>query len=143
MSHACRLGCARSSLSSSRELLATTLPLELNVGGTPYARHSRWVCLDSLKSVLTGGRVDVRGRYEFMREAISGTMSKFYMARDRKTGEIVGLKILDPKKTAEFEARFKGLKKPSEGEIVAAHLASQRGARAVATARRCKASRSW
>jgi serine/threonine protein kinase len=74
--------------------------------------------LDSLKSALAGGRVDVRGRYEFMREAISGTMSKFYMARDRKTGEIVGLKILDPKKTAEFEARFKGLKKPFEGEIV-------------------------
>ena len=53
-----------------------------------------------------------------MREAISGTMSKFYMARDRRTGEIVGLKILDTKKTAEFQARFKGLKKPSEGEIV-------------------------
>ena len=32
----------------------------------------------------------------------------------------VGLKILDPKKTAEFEARFKGLKKPFEGEIVQA-----------------------
>jgi serine/threonine-protein kinase len=74
--------------------------------------------LDSLKTALSGGRVDVRSRYEFMREAISGTMSKFYMARDRRTGEIVGLKILDPKKTAEFQARFKGLKKPSEGQIV-------------------------
>jgi len=74
--------------------------------------------LDSLKSVITGGRVDVRGRYEFLREAISGTMSKFYMARDRKSGEVVGLKILDPKKTAEFEARFKGLKKPFEGQII-------------------------
>ncbi len=73
--------------------------------------------LDSFKSALSGGRVDVRGRYEFQREAISGTMSKFYMARDRKSGEIVGLKILDPKKTVEFEARFKGLKKPTEGEI--------------------------
>ncbi len=73
---------------------------------------------DSLKSVLSGGRVDVRGRYEFLREAISGTMSKFYMARDRQTGDIVGVKILDPKKTAEFEARFKGLKKPFEGEVV-------------------------
>ena len=76
--------------------------------------------LDNIKSVLTGGRVDVRGRYEFLREAISGTMSKFYMARDRKSGEVVGLKILDPKKTAEFEARFKGLKKPFEGDIVQA-----------------------
>ena len=44
-------------------------------------------------------------------------MSKFYMARDRETGEIVGLKILDKEKTAAFEARFRGLNKPSEGEI--------------------------
>jgi serine/threonine-protein kinase len=44
-------------------------------------------------------------------------MSQFRMARDRETGEIVGLKILDADKTALFEARFKGLKKPSEGEI--------------------------
>ncbi|MBI2825030.1 MAG: serine/threonine protein kinase [Planctomycetia bacterium] len=74
--------------------------------------------LDSLKSVLSGGKVDVRSRYEFLREAISGTMSKFYMARDRQTGQIVGLKILDPEKTVAFESRFKGLKKPSEGEII-------------------------
>ena len=74
--------------------------------------------LNQFKTIITGGRVDVRGRYEFLRAAISGTMSKFYMARDRETGKIVGLKILDPKKTAEFEARFKGLKKPTEGEIL-------------------------
>ena len=39
------------------------------------------------------------------------------MARDLRTGKVVGLKILDPEKTAAFEARFKGLRKPSEGEI--------------------------
>ena len=44
-------------------------------------------------------------------------MSKFYMARDLQTGKIVGLKILDIEKTAAFEARFRGLNKPSEGEI--------------------------
>jgi serine/threonine-protein kinase len=44
-------------------------------------------------------------------------MSSFYMARDRKTGKTVGLKILDPEKCAAFEERFKVLKKPSEGEI--------------------------
>jgi serine/threonine-protein kinase len=44
-------------------------------------------------------------------------MSDFYMARDLRNNKIVGLKILDPKKTLEFEARFKGLKKPTEGEI--------------------------
>lgn len=70
------------------------------------------------KSFLSGGRVDVRARYELLREGISGTMSKFYKARDRETGKVVGLKILDLKKNAEFEARFKGLKKPTEGEIL-------------------------
>ena len=74
--------------------------------------------LNQFKTILSGGKVDVRARYEFMRAAISGTMSQFYKARDRETGQIVGLKILDPKKTAEFEARFKGLKKPTEGEIL-------------------------
>ena len=44
-------------------------------------------------------------------------MSQFRMARDRKTGDIVGLKILDDEKTQLFESRFQGLGKPSEGEI--------------------------
>jgi serine/threonine-protein kinase len=46
-------------------------------------------------------------------------MSNFHMARDRVTGDIVGLKILDKAKTDALEARFKGLKKPTEGEIAA------------------------
>lgn len=73
--------------------------------------------LNRLKSALRLDRVDVKERFELLREGIAGTMSKFYMARDRKTGQIVGLKILDPKKTAAVEERFKGLHKPTEGEI--------------------------
>ena len=73
---------------------------------------------DRLKSLGTR-RSNVRSRFELLREAISGTMSKFYMARDRNSNQIVGLKILDPKKTDAFQARFKGLKKPTEGEITA------------------------
>jgi serine/threonine-protein kinase len=69
------------------------------------------------KSLLEGGKVDIARRYEILREAVSGTMSNFHMARDRITNEIVGLKILDKKKTTELEARFKGLDKPTEGEI--------------------------
>ncbi len=69
------------------------------------------------KSILSGNKTDVLARYELLRAAVSGTMSKFYKARDRQTGQIVGLKILDPKKTELFEARFKGAEKPSEGEI--------------------------
>jgi serine/threonine protein kinase len=71
---------------------------------------------DRFKSLLDS-KLNVEQRYELLREAVSGTMSSFYMARDRKTGEVVGLKILDPSKTDFFESRFKGLSKPSEGEI--------------------------
>jgi serine/threonine-protein kinase len=73
--------------------------------------------LDKLKSFFESDRLDVSARFEFTREAISGTMSKFRSARDIKTGKIVGLKILDEEKTNAFEERFKQLKKPSEGEI--------------------------
>ena len=65
-------------------------------------------------------RVNVRSRFELLREAISGTMSSFYMARDRSTKEIVGLKILDRQKTAALEGRFTGISKPTEGEIALA-----------------------
>jgi len=76
-------------------------------------------------SKLFGGkkkRLDYQRRFEMIHSAISGTMSKVYKAKDRQTGEIVALKILDPKKTADFEARFKDLRfknisKPREGEI--------------------------
>jgi serine/threonine-protein kinase len=74
--------------------------------------------LDSLKSLLAGTpKLNVSTRFALLREAISGTMSSFYVARDLQTNQVVGLKILDPQKTAVFEARFKGLKKPVEGEI--------------------------
>jgi len=72
--------------------------------------------LGRLTSLLSG-RLDVHSRFDLERKAISGTMSKFYMARDRRSGKIVGLKILDPDKTHAFESRFQGLRKPSEGQI--------------------------
>jgi serine/threonine-protein kinase len=69
------------------------------------------------ESRAKGKKLDVDARFELLREAISGTMSKFYTARDRNTGDIVGLKIGDSEKVEAFETRFKGLNKPSEGEI--------------------------
>ncbi len=74
---------------------------------------------DTFKSLLggAGGKLNVKSRFELLREATSGTMSNVYMARDRKEDRIVALKILDPEKTAFFEGRFKGLKKPSEGNV--------------------------
>jgi serine/threonine-protein kinase len=67
--------------------------------------------------MLSGGRLHVSSRFVLLHEAVSGTMSSFYMARDLHTGQVVGLKILDPGKTAAFDSRFKGLHKPCEGEI--------------------------
>jgi len=72
---------------------------------------------DRFQSMFQSERVDVRERFEIVRKAISGTMSQFYMARDRKTNRIIGLKIADRDKWLAFEARFKGLQKPTEGEI--------------------------
>lgn len=73
--------------------------------------------LSRVRSLFGGGKVDIHDRFELMREAVHGTMSKFYMARDRQRGEVVGLKILDPQKTVQVEKRFKKLNKPSEGQI--------------------------
>jgi eukaryotic-like serine/threonine-protein kinase len=72
---------------------------------------------DHLRSMLSGGRLNVSSRFVLLHEAISGTMSSFYKARDLQTGQEVGLKILDPAKTAAFQRRFKGLRKPCEGQI--------------------------
>lgn len=74
--------------------------------------------LGSFKTLFKGAtKINVRSRFELLREAVSGTMSNFYMARDRTTKEVVGLKVLDLEKTAALEARFVGIKKPKEGEI--------------------------
>lgn len=72
---------------------------------------------ERIRSVFSSPKVDLESRFELMREAISGTMASFFMARDRKTGDIVGLKVCDSEKVDAFENRFRGLKKPTEGEI--------------------------
>jgi eukaryotic-like serine/threonine-protein kinase len=73
--------------------------------------------LDRLKLMFPSGRLNVSRRFAILRTAISGSMSNFYMAKDIRTQLVVGLKVLDSKKTKLFEARFKGLEKPCEGEI--------------------------
>ena len=61
--------------------------------------------------------IEVAERFELLGRTGQGSMSKVWRARDRNTGKTVCLKILDREKTLKFEARFVGLKKPSEGEI--------------------------
>lgn len=75
------------------------------------------------KSAPTGNsakrktKVDIEARFERLRTAISGTMSSFYAAYDRELKRKVGLKLCDLEKFKFFESRFKGMNKPSEGEI--------------------------
>ncbi len=60
---------------------------------------------------------NISKRFELSGKTGQGSMSKVYRAYDNEIGRNVCLKILDKVKTKEFEARFPGLKKPSEGEI--------------------------
>lgn len=61
--------------------------------------------------------LDVSARFQLDRHAFTGTMSKFHVAKEIGTGKFYGIKFLDAEKTAYFNARFKGLNKPHEGEI--------------------------
>ena len=62
-------------------------------------------------------KVDVERRFGLLARVGQGSMSKVWRARDNMTGRMLAVKILDKMKTARFESRFLGLKKPSEGEI--------------------------
>lgn len=62
-------------------------------------------------------RANIEKRFELSGRTGQGSMSKVYRAYDRELGRNVCLKILDKEKTRKFEERFRGLKKPSEGEI--------------------------
>jgi serine/threonine protein kinase len=77
--------------------------------------------LDALTSWFGSGsgkkRVDISKRFDLLARTGQGSMSKVWRARDRQLGKVVCLKLLDKEKTAKFEARFVGLKKPKEGDI--------------------------
>jgi serine/threonine protein kinase len=62
-------------------------------------------------------RINVSKRFELIGRTGQGSMSKVWRARDYELGRIVCLKLLDKEKTAKFDARFPGLKKPIEGAI--------------------------
>jgi serine/threonine-protein kinase len=74
--------------------------------------------LDKFKSALGGkARLDVAKTYQLDRHSFSGTMSKFRVGTKIGTKERFGIKFIDQEKLDYFEARFKGLNKPPEGEI--------------------------
>lgn len=77
--------------------------------------------IDSIKSAFkssSSGKIDVEKRFGRQRTAVTGTMANFFVAKDHENKDrMVGVKILDIEKMELFESRFKGLGKPSEGEI--------------------------
>jgi serine/threonine protein kinase len=79
--------------------------------------------LSSLKNLFSAGSknrlkvIDVKKRFDLMGRTGQGSMSKVWRARDHSLGRIVCLKLLDKEKTAKFEARFPGLKRPMEGAV--------------------------
>lgn len=83
----------------------------------PDADGSEATPAPAAKRTKGSNNLDVEARFERMRSAVSGTMSNFITARDRQYNRVVGLKLCDAEKVTTFEARFKGLKKPSEGAI--------------------------
>ncbi len=62
-------------------------------------------------------KIDLRKRFDLIGRVGQGSMSKVWRARDVLNGKTVAVKVLDKEKTQKFEARFKGLQKPLEGEI--------------------------
>jgi serine/threonine protein kinase len=62
-------------------------------------------------------RTRIRERFDLESRIGQGSMSKVWRARDRLTGRLCCLKVLDKVKTARFEARFIGLQRPHEGMI--------------------------
>lgn len=70
------------------------------------------------KSPRSGGRIDVETRFSRQRTAVTGTMANFFVAKDHAHDDrMVGVKVVELEKFNLFESRFKGLKKPTEGEI--------------------------
>ena len=69
------------------------------------------------KAKSTLPRIDVNKRFELLGRTGQGSMSKVWRAHDKSLGRVVCLKLLDRTKTANFEARFKGLERPSEGAV--------------------------
>jgi serine/threonine protein kinase len=72
---------------------------------------------NGLKSIFGGDRLNIKRRFSVLSQASTGTMSKVFKVQEHATGKMFALKLLDRHKLAEYEDRFKGLNKPSEGEI--------------------------
>jgi serine/threonine protein kinase len=62
-------------------------------------------------------RINLKKRFNLEGRLGQGSMSRVFRAYDRELGRQVCVKLLDKAKTARFDARFVGLKRPNEGTI--------------------------
>jgi serine/threonine protein kinase len=62
-------------------------------------------------------KTDIVRRFDLLSQLGSGSMSRVFRAVDKNTGRTVAVKILDPEKTARYEARFTDRVKPTEGQV--------------------------
>ncbi len=89
--------------------------------GLPEAMADWSLTSLQLKLIKIGARVVRHARaitFQLAEAAVTGTMAHFFVAKDREHDDrMVGVKVLDLEKMQLFESRFKGLNKPSEGEI--------------------------
>ena len=62
-------------------------------------------------------KVNIDDRFIKERQLGQGSMSEVWRCKDKLSGRIVALKVLDREKTERLEARFEGLNRPTEGEV--------------------------
>ncbi len=74
---------------------------------------------DWLRSKWYGRRLYVPGRFETL-ASFDGSFSQVFQVRERKTGQIFALKLLDPSRVDDYRERFEDerLKLPTEAEIL-------------------------
>ncbi len=73
--------------------------------------------VDKFRNLFKSDKLDVDERFALLNTAVSGTMSSVFMAKERDSGRVFGLKLCIMEKLEAFESRFKGLNKPTEGDI--------------------------
>lgn len=62
-------------------------------------------------------KLQIEKRFDEVGRPSRGTMSRVLIVKERETGKVFALKLLDMKAVEQFESKFKGLSKPTEVEI--------------------------
>ncbi|QGJ71740.1 Serine/threonine protein kinase [Planctomycetales bacterium 10988] len=80
--------------------------------------------LDGIKGWLSGKKLHINARFETLGTPIKGRAGEVRKVREKKTGEIYALKVLDPDFLKDYEDRFSEVECPSEIDV-ALHLSAK------------------